>query len=309
MDTLTTIAPVFIIIFLGWYARKKAFIPYEFLGPANRLIYFFAIPALIFRSVSGASLESDFHFGVLFLTLLAAALIYGGTWIACLVLKLPPVRSGAIIQSAAHGNLGYIGLPFAFYFLGIGGLAKASILTAFLAILQNVLSVSALSTFSPHEGRGLIKGVLSKLSRNPVILSSIAGIIFSGLGLSLPLIAQKTFDMLAGMAPPMALLLIGGTLSFSSFKLNFRPAMIATFVKLVVLPFVGLVLYLTFGIPSVHFLPGLILLACPTATISYVLAKEMKGDPDFVAATVSGSTLLSALTFLLWMGVVATWLK
>jgi hypothetical protein len=48
-------------------------------------------------------------------------------------------------------------------------------------------------------------------------------------------------------------------------------------------------------------MPGLILLASPTATITYVMAKEMNGDADFAVAALSISTILSAMTFSLWL--------
>jgi predicted permease len=54
-----------------------------------------------------------------------------------------------------------------------------------------------------------------------------------------------------------------------------------------------------------NYLPALILLASPTATIAYVMAREMKGDVDFVIAAISTSTLLSAGTYLFWMTVIA----
>ena len=52
MHILGTIIPIFVIIAMGCVARRKDFIPPEFLGPANRLVYHFAIPAMIFRAVS-----------------------------------------------------------------------------------------------------------------------------------------------------------------------------------------------------------------------------------------------------------------
>ena len=35
-----TIIPIFLVIFVGWFARRKQFIPDGFLGPANRLVYY-----------------------------------------------------------------------------------------------------------------------------------------------------------------------------------------------------------------------------------------------------------------------------
>ena len=48
---------------------------------------------------------------------------------------------------------------------------------------------------------------------------------------------------------------------------------------------------------------AIILLASPSATISYVMAKEMKGDPDLAVIAISMCTLLSALTYTFWLNV------
>jgi predicted permease len=45
------------------------------------------------------------------------------------------------------------------------------------------------------------------------------------------------------------------------------------------------------------------LLASPTATVTYVMAKEMKGDSEFAVAAISLHTLLSAITFSIWLNV------
>ncbi|MGW8311593.1 MAG: AEC family transporter [Desulfuromonadales bacterium] len=302
MQAFTTIIPIFLLIGLGWFAGQKGFVPAEFQAPANRLTYYFAIPALIFRATSKASLGNDFHGGVLFATLSAAALAYGTAWLYCRLRRVPPGRCGGVIQTAAHGNLGFIGLPFAYYFLGDAGLVKAGILSGFLMILQNVLSVSALQAFSPvQRDQSRIKQILLKLLSNPVILSSLAGILVSALGISMPLVIQRSIDMLGGLAPPMALLLIGASISFKTMSRHLRAVTVSVFIKLLMLPSIGLLLYQLLGLPPADFLPGLILLCCPTATIAYIFAKEMSGDVDYVVAAISSSTLFSSLSFLLWV--------
>lgn len=304
MAPIATITPIFLLIALGWYARRRGFIPPEFLAPANRLTYYFAIPALLFRAIAHASLRHEFHGGVLLATLAAAALAYGTGWLYSRLRRLPPERAGAVIQCAGHGNLGYIGLPFAYYFLGESGLVKAGILAGFLMILQNILSVSAWQAYTPDRQAGSrLKKVLVKLTGNPVILSSMAGIAVAALELGLPAVLQKTLDMLGGLAPPMALLLIGASLSLKAMRAHLRPVLVSVVIKLLLLPALGLGLYLGARLPAADFLPGLILLACPTATIAYVMAREMHGDADYVVAAISTSTLVSAGTFLLWLAV------
>ena len=128
-----------------------------------------------------------------------------------------------------------------------------------------------------------------------------AGIAVSGLGFTLPLIAQRTLDMLGGLAPPMALLLIGASISFKSMREHLRTVIVSVFTKLFLLPAIGLTLYVMFGWPASDYLPGLILLACPTATMAYVMAREMGGDTDFAVAAISASTLFSSVSFSFWL--------
>ena len=159
---------------------------------------------------------------------------------------------------------------------------------------------------SPSGNR--IANVFYNLSKNPVILSALAGILVSGTGLPIPKMMIRFLEMLGSIVLPMALLLIGATLNFRNAGDNLKMVFGAVFTKLFCLPAFGLFLYTIFRFPAENFLPGLLLLSCPTAAITYVMAKEMKGDPDFIVTTISVSTLLSAVSFTVWMEM-ALWLN
>ena len=81
MQVFSTIIPIFAVVLLGWLARRRGFMPPEFLGPANHLVYCLAIPALIFRSISKASFHTQSNMTVLLITLSSAVLAYGGAWL------------------------------------------------------------------------------------------------------------------------------------------------------------------------------------------------------------------------------------
>jgi predicted permease len=307
MEISATIIPIFAIILLGWAARRKGFMPPEFLGPANQLVYYLAIPAMIFRAISKASLKEEFHGAVLFITLAAAAAAYLTAWGLCRWQHMADKRAGVFIQSSGHGNLGYIGLSVAFYFLGESGFVRASLIAGFLMILQNMLSVLALQTHQPRRPSREHAGLLKALLGNPVILSALAGILASAAQLPIPLVVRRSLDILSGLALPTALLLIGATLSFRLMRRHFLRVLGSVAIKLMVLPGIGLLLYHGVQLPPADYLPGLILLASPTATITYVMAREMHGDADFAVAAISASTLVSAATFSLWLMVGAQW--
>ena len=306
MNIVSTIIPIFAVIILGWFARWRGFIPPEFLGPANRLVYYLAIPAMIFNSISKASLKTKFDITVLTITLLSVLSVFAVSWGVGLICRVQRGQLGTFIQSSFHGNLGYIGLAVAFYSLGNEGFVRASIIAGFIMILQNFLAVVVLQFNSDNtsitENR---LNVVLRVLGNPVILSAIAGILFSLTGIRVPIVIDRSLDILSGLALPMALLVIGASLSFELMQLRILRVISSSFIKLILLPGLGLALYRLFGLALQDYLPGLILLASPTATITYVMAKEMDGDTDFAVAALSTSTMLSAVTFSVWLHIAA----
>jgi len=99
----------------------------------------------------------------------------------------------------------------------------------------------------------------------------------------------------------MALILIGASLSFKLMQLKVLRIFSSSFLKLILLPSLGFIFYRMFDIDIKDYLPALILLASPTATITYVMAGEMNGDTDFAVAALSTCTMLSAITFSIWL--------
>jgi predicted permease len=304
MSIFATIIPVFTIILLGWISRKKGFIRTDFIGPANSLVFYLALPAMIFSAISRASLTVHFNIGILIITISAAIFTFILAWILGKVHQLKQGQLGSYVQTSFHGNLGYIGLAVAFYYLGEDGLVKASILTGFLMIVQNLLSVLSLTvnSYQPDSAEHA-RTLFRNIAGNPVILSAMAGIVCSFFNISIPLILQQSLDILSGLALPMALLIIGASISFQEARHRIKRVLSTSAIKLFLMPGLGYIAYRALGFAPEEYLPGLILLASPTATISYVMAKEMKGDPDLAVMAISTCTLLSSLAYTFWLNV------
>jgi predicted permease len=302
MNTASTIIPIFAIIALGTFARRKGFLPSTFLAPANRLVYYIAIPAMIFRAIARSSLHAGINLEVVLITLACVPLAFIMGIIALHMMAKKSDRNGTFIQCAFHGNLGYIGLAVIFYYLGEEGLVQGSILAGFIMILQNFLAVLALQLFSAREPSIYdLRQFVNRILINPVILSALAGIVYAFINIPIPLILDRSLIIISGLALPMALLLIGASLSFSLVRTKFALALISSAIKLLALPALGSIVYLRFGVLPERFLPGLILLAAPPATLIYIFAKEMNGDPELAVATISVGTILSGFTYALWL--------
>ena len=297
MALLETILPIFVVIGLGLLAAQRGYLPAGFLGPANRLVYHLAIPAMIFGAIAGGSLRHQFHLPVLTVTLatVAAGFLVAGAVAGRLTLD----RAGraSFRQCAFHGNLGYIGLAVVYFYLGGDALARASILAGFVMILQNLLAVVALSA----GGEVGLARRLHRVAANPVIIASMLGIGFSAAGIRLPAVVARSLAIVGQMALPLALLVIGATLSPKQIRAAIVPSLVASAIKLGVMPGLALAFWKLSAMPPEHYLPALILLASPTATVAYVMGREMGGDPDLSGAAISLSTLLSALSYLGWL--------
>ena len=120
--------------------------------------------------------------------------------------------------------------------------------------------------------------------------------------LEMPQIFDRFLLILSGLALPMGLLLIGASISFALLRQWLPQAVLVAFFKLFLLPAAGLLLFRLAGVDAQTFAPGLILLAAPTATLTYVMAREMGGHVDLAVASISLTTILSAFSYALWLG-------
>ncbi len=110
----------------------------------NRLIYYIALPALLFFKIATSDFFVSFNgtllvgLAISFLAMFVISYGYGS------IRGYRPSVHGAFCQGAFRGNLAYIGLAIVYNAYGEKGFAVAGILLGFLVPLFNFLSVVAL---------------------------------------------------------------------------------------------------------------------------------------------------------------------
>lgn len=182
--------------------------------------------------------------------------------------------------------------------LGEEGIGVFGILIGFMIPIINVLAVSTLIWYSGksysagERNRLLLKALLS----NPLILGCATGILYANLVQSFPAFLENTLRLAGMVTLPLALLSIGGSLTFSSFREYYRPSVIASIVKLAVLPAVGYFFFEIFNVTAVSFKVGMIFFALPTSTAIYVLSSQLKSDTRLASASIVVSTALSFIS-------------
>jgi len=301
MAVVETITPIFLIIAFGYIIQGKGFLRGHFIQEMNRFVFLFPLPVLIFTGIVKSN-PGDVDLAHILSVILPTVIILCISLMTGLMIGLKQGRLGSFVQTTFHGNVTYIGLAVLFYMLGEEGLKRGSILIGFLILVNNSLAIAVLS-WTQHQHKNILKAFLP-IIKTPVIVATFCGIAILYLKIPVPNVLLKSMGILANIALPMALIIIGASITIGTIRKSFALSGTATFFKLIVLPACSLLLSELFGIPLKEMLPGIILLATPAATTSYIMAREIGGDTDIASGAITLSTLASPLTFILWASII-----
>ncbi|UCH23724.1 MAG: AEC family transporter [Deltaproteobacteria bacterium] len=290
---LNSIFPVFSLIVLGYLLKKFNLINDIFLRTSDKLIYFIFFPALLFWKIGGFS--SIAIYWLFCGTVLSAIIaIYFLSCITLKVFKVTDYQAGSFSQSCYRFNT-YIGMAVIINALGDEGVKHFGILIGFAIPLINFLAVSTLIWFSGRDFNlgQRIRITVKALLSNPLILACIAGILYARFTGYFPVFIDNALRLSTFVTLPLALLSIGGSLTLKNFKEHFRLSLVASALKLVLLPVTGYLFMKEFNVPLMPFKVGMIFFTLPTSTAIYVLSSQLNSDTQLASASIVISTVLS----------------
>ena len=282
------IAAGFAMVRTQWLARS-------FWEGAEKLVYFVFFPALLFAAISRSNLalgQTAFVVQIAIITMLA------GSALGLLTRFIPGMNRtdwASGVQCAFRFNT-YIAFAVASRAAGSEGLALMAVTIGFTVPLANLLAVSFLAnTF--HPGR-----LFKELSRNPLIIGTVAGLVANIFSLNPPEIVYNLLDRASSAALALGLLCVGAGLSFAGIQNTTGRIQAAsiTAIKLLVLPALAWGLCIWFGVTGMQRDLAVLFAAMPTATSAYILAARMGGNGPLTAGLVSLSTLASMATITAW---------
>jgi hypothetical protein len=290
----TAVLPVFLLILLGLVIRRRGWITQGFWEAAERLCYFFLLPALLVTSLAQAdfaSLPAAAMAGAVVLAILAMAALL-------LLVHLAGGGGGpaftALLQTSIRPNT-YIGLSIPFALYGQAGLTIAALIVAVVVPSVNLISVAALVRFGGPRA-GVSPGLLKAVLLNPLILACFAGLALNLSGLGLPPVARETLTILARAALPLALLAVGAGLDLGAAKASGGRVAVAVALKLAGLPLITAGTCWLLDVDGLALTVALLFNALPSATSAYILARQMGGAPGLVANILTVQTLAAAVT-------------
>jgi len=301
--SLNATIPIFLTMIVGYVLRRIGMLNENFVKVANKFNFTVTLPVLLFVDIAGTDIISSFDG---WYVLYCAAATSVGFWtIWFLARKFIKDKSiiGAFVQASYRSSAAILGIAFIQNIYGDSGMAPLMMIAAVPTF--NIYAVLVL-TFESQDAEGLnrkenLLRALKSIATNPIIWGIIAGLTVSLLKIDFPKIIDKTLSNLSAMSTPLALIAIGAGFEGRKALKKIKPTIIASAIKLVVMPGIFVPLAILLGFHDQKLVALLIMLGSPTTPSSYIMAKNMHNDGVLTSSVIVLTTLLSAVTLTFWI--------
>ena len=298
------ILPVFAVILSGWIVGYTGYLSRALSDALIHFAYNIAMPALLILTIAQERSHSLINWRFL--------VAFGGGSLLCfiLVFGIMSMRASRSIASRTmHGmaasmtNTGFVALPVLQAIYGPRAVLPAAIATVFVAVVMFPVAVILLE-LGQRDAQGARTApslTLKHIVLNPLVISTLIGMLLSVLDLRMPGPVTAYLGILADALTPCALFAIGLGLSIDGLRANLGRASLLSIVKLVIMPLIVYGLSLTLGLDPLYTIAAVICAAVPTAKTAYILAGEYHCEEMMVASTVSLTTLASVISLVVWL--------
>lgn len=298
-------APIFILIAIGFLACRFGIISRDQAGGMGRFVITFALPALVIRALLERPLADVIDWYYLLAYGLGSLLVFGlGYAFARFVRKDSLSGSALTGLGVSVSNSGFVGYPILVMAVG----APAGVALALGMMIENLLMIPLALTLAElgrqNEG-GIgraLRGTAYNLIRHPVLIAITAALTMALLELHPPPVMMKVIDMLATASAPVALFVIGASLSGMKPGGMLMDVGQVTFGKLILHPLLVLLCFTVLPVSDPLLITAGVLMAAAPMMSIYPILGVRYGLEGRCAAVLVVATVLSFLSvsFFIW---------
>ena len=303
---ISALVSAFAIIAIGAAIDWRGWMDRKMWSGLEHIAYYVLFPALVVSALANADFSSIPVGGMVavFLTAMAgmAIIVFAIRPLLLGPLGLTGPQFSSVFQGAFRWHT-FLALAIISSAYGPAGIAIASIAVATIIPLANVASVVVITA---HSCLGLpdFKRFLKIVFTNPFVLSSFLGIFMNAAGIPLIEPFNGILEILGKGATGIGLLVVGAGLRFRSLDQARSGAAISVCLKLLVMPAMVYGAALFWNVSGMPLAVALIAAAVPTATASYIMARQLGGDSEYVAGILTLQIIAATVTLplVLWLG-------
>ncbi len=293
------VIPFMVYIILGMIAKRAGLVRDDFLKELNGVVFKVFFPFIMFNNLYDVDFSTLKGAAFVGFAIIITIVVIAGSFILVPLIVKENSRRGVIEQAIFRSNAVLFAIPLTGRVFGEEGVAKVTLLVAFIVPLYNIASVAILEYY---RGGNVSPNVLVKnILKNPIIMGAIAGVIFNILPVSMPVSLVDPVQELCSLATPMALFVLGGSLHFSDIRKNIVTLISGVGLKLIIIPSVVVTIMAMLGFGKIELFVVFCMFATPVAAASYPMAQSMGGDADLAGEFVFISTLTSIFTIFIWI--------
>lgn len=313
---LYALAPIFIIMLLGYFAGKSKMVNNQDVSLLNIFVMDFALPAALFAATVQTPWAGIMQQTPLILVLVLAMWItYAAIYFVCTRVLHKSAQDAAVLTlTVALPNYAALGLPILGSVLGetpstslsvAVSIACGSVLMTPFCLLILEREKARASGGNQSASAALLPILMWRSVKKPIVWGPLLGVVLSAFGITMPVIVLAALKPLGLAATASALFLTGIILSARQVKIN-AAVVISCIAKNLVQPFIAWGLVLAFGISGQVAVTAILMIALAAGFFGIVFGNRFGVQSPDAEASLLVSSVLCILTLPLFITLTAS---
>ncbi len=298
---LSALLPVVLLIAIGFVAGRARLVRGESVRDLSNLVFLVLTQALLFRTMASAHIDAlDFR------PVFQYFLVAGGLFFAMLAVYGGNSRASVLALSGIFSNTLMIGVPLVGLAFGEAGQVLLFTLISLhalvlLSIATLVLELQVAREQAAHSGDAppiwrTVGSAVKNAIIHPVPLPILVGIAYSFTGWGLHPVVDKPLVLLGNAFGPLALVLVGVTLSQTPVGSQWRMALRLSLVKTVLHPLLMAGVGWLLGLRGLQLGVMVLAAALPIGANVFLFSQRYRKAEALVTSAVAVSTVLALLS-------------
>ena len=296
-----TVIPILLLIGMGFLSRKMGFLKSGDERVLSAYVYYFALPALFFVNMVETNFtEETLRF--IFAGVIPIFVVFTTYTLLYLIFRFSKNTLYLLILSTVFGSLAFFGIPFIMFAFPTEGEHLATLSAASIAIIGVTISITVLELYKLEKStiwKGL-EHVAKRLSKNPLIISILSGILLSLIGIGIPSPISTSLHMLGRTTSTVAMFMLGVFLYGRKYT-NIVRAFELSLLRIIFLPVVALLTTMLFSLPDVERSILVLMHGMPVAISMIVLSERYDFYKETIASLILVSSLGAGIYLNLWL--------
>lgn len=303
---IKALAPIFVIMFLGFYAGKAKMVDNKNVSLLNVFVMDFALPAALFSATVQTPWQGIVQQWYLVVILVLSmwitfAAIY---FISTKFFRKSAQDSAVLTLTVALPNYAALGLPILGSVVGEGSSTSLSVavsiacgsvlLTPFCLLILEREKARAAGT-AQGSSLAMLPILAWRSVTKPIVTGPLLGVILSAIGVKMPEVILLAIKPLGLAATASALFLTGLILSARKLQIN-TAVIVSCITKLIIQPFIAWGVVVVLGVNGTLAITGILMIALSAGFFGVVFGNRFGVQSPDAEATLLITSILCIIT-------------